>query len=203
MRRFSVFFTRLAASLVAGGCASLLLAPVFATNARAAGMPQMDFKNPLIMGQFFWVLIIFFCLFLVVKYFSIPQVENVISYRRSKIDQDLNSARQAKAQADKAVAALNKTRHDAALEAQRHVDAILQETKADSAKKMQELQGKLDQEMKITEKRIIEARNKALTQVDQMSKEVAYLLVKKMLNEEIDSGVIDQKIRQFVPSSSH
>ena len=89
------------------------------------------------------------------------------------------------------------------MEAQRHVDAILQETKADSAKKMQELQGKLEQEMKSTEKRIIEARNKALTQVDQMSKEVAYLLVKKMLNEEIDSGVIDQKIRQFVPSSSH
>ena len=116
MRRFSVFCSRLVASLVAGG----LLTSVLATNARAAGMPQMDFKNPLVMGQFFWVLIIFFCLFLVVKFFSVPQVEKVISYRRSKINHDLTSARQAKSQADKAVAALNKTRHDAALEAQKH-----------------------------------------------------------------------------------
>ena len=70
-------------------------------------------------------------------------------------------------------------------------------------KSMQELQVKLDQEMKDTEKRITEARNKALTQVDQMAKEVAYLLVKKMLNEDIDSKVVDQKISQLVLSSSH
>lgn len=203
MRRFSVFSTRLVASLVAGGCASILLAPLLATNARAAGMPQMDFKNPLVTGQFFWVLIIFFCLFLVVRRFSIPQVERVIAHRRTKINQDLNSARQAKAQADKAVAALNKTRHEAALEAQKHVDTILQETKANSSKKMQELQAKLDQEMRDTEGRIVEARNKALTQVDQMAKEVTHLLVKQMLNEDVDGAIIDQKINRFIPSSSH
>lgn len=203
MRRFSVFFTRLVASLVAGGCASVLLAPLLATNARAAGMPQMDFKNPLVTGQSFWVLIIFFCLLLAVRHFSIPQVERVLSNRRTKIDQDLNSARQAKAQADKAVAALNETRHDAALEAQKHVDTILQETKADSAKKMQALQVKLDQEMRESEGRVVEARNKALTQVDEMAKEVTHLLVKQMLNEDVDSAIVDQKVSRLVANPSH
>lgn len=203
MRRFSVFFTRLVASLVAGGAASLLFAPVLATNASAAGMPQMDFKNPLVIGQFFWVLIIFFCLFLVVKYFSIPQVEQVIHNRRTKIDQDLDSARQAKSQADKAVEALNRTRHDTALEAQQHIDSILQETKAASAERLQTLQAQLDQELRDAEQRIAQSRATALSQVDQMAKEVAQLLVKRMLNEDVEASVFDRKISQLVSTPLH
>lgn len=198
MRRFSARFSRLVASLVAAGA----LAPALSTNAMAAGMPQMDFKNPLVVAQFAWVLIIFFCLFLAVKYFSIPQIEQVIHNRRSKIDGDMDSARQAKAQADKAVEALNKTRNEAATEAQAKIDTIIQETRASSAKQMQELQARLDKEMHEAETRIVQARDSALKQVDQMAKDVAQSLVKQLLSEDVNDQIVNNKVQQILTVKS-
>lgn len=198
MRRFSARFSRLVASLVVAGA----LAPALSTNAMAAGMPQMEFHNPLVVAQFAWVLIIFFCLFLAVKYFSIPQIEQVIHNRRSKIDGDMDSARQAKAQADKAVEALNKTRSEAATEAQAKIDTIIQETRASSAKQMQELQARLDNEMHEAESRIVQARDSALKQMDQMAKEVAQSLVKQLLNEDVSDQVIHNKVQQILTVKS-
>ncbi|CAI3935617.1 FoF1-type ATP synthase [Commensalibacter communis] len=202
MRRFSARFSRLVASLVAGGALSILLAPALSTNAMAAGMPQMDFKNPLVMAQVIWVLIIFFCLFLAVKYFSIPQIEQVIHNRRSKIDGDMDSARQAKAQADKAVEALNKTRSEAAAEAQAKIDSIIQETRVSSAKQMQELQARLDNETREAETRIVEARNGALKQVDQMAKDVAQSLLKQLLKEDVQGDLINKTVQQVLTAKS-
>ncbi|CAI3940513.1 hypothetical protein [Commensalibacter papalotli (ex Botero et al. 2024)] len=202
MRRFSVRFPRLVASLVGGVALSILLAPALSTNAMAAGMPQMDFKNPLVIAQIGWVLVIFFCLYLAVKYFSIPQVEQVIHNRRSKIDGDMDSARQAKAQADKAVEALNKTRSEAAAEAQAKIDTIIQETRVSSAKQMQELQARLDNETREAETRIVQARNSALKQVDQMAKDVAQSLVKQLLNEDVKDEIIDNKVQQILSVKS-
>ncbi|MDI2112796.1 F0F1 ATP synthase subunit B family protein [Commensalibacter nepenthis] len=202
MRRFSARFSRLVASLVGGGVLSLLLAPALSTNAMAVGMPQMDFKNPLVMAQVIWVLIIFFCFFLAVKYFSIPQIEHVVHNRRSKIDGDMDSARQAKAQADKAVEALNKTRREAAAEAQTKIDSIIQETRVASAKQMQELQARLDNEMREAETRIVEARNGALKQVDQMAKDVAQSLLKQLLKEDVQGEIVNNKVQQVLTAKS-
>ncbi|MDI2091153.1 F0F1 ATP synthase subunit B family protein [Commensalibacter oyaizuii] len=202
MRRFSACYSRLVASLVAGGTLSLLLAPVMATNARAAGMPQMEFNNPLVIAQFGWVLIIFFALFLAIKYFSVPQIESVIEHRRSKLDEDMQSARQAKAQADRAVEALNKTRSEAAMQSQAKIDAIIQDTRAAATKQMHELQARLDQETREAEARILKARNSALSQVDLMAKDVAQTLVKQLLNEEVDNQIVSNKVTQILTAKS-
>lgn len=202
MRRFSASFFRLAASLVAGGCLSLLLASVTATNAMAAGMPQMDFSNSLVLAQAPWLLVIFFILFLTVKGIALPRVENVLVNRRQRIDQDLESARQAKAQADKAVENLIKSRNEAAAEAQANIDNIINQSRAAANKKLREVTARLDQEMQQSENRIAAARNDALKQIDQISKEAAQTLLQQLLGENIDQTILDKKIHQVITAKS-
>ncbi|CAK7192789.1 ATP synthase subunit b [Commensalibacter sp. Nvir] len=198
MRRFSAHSIHLLASLITGGSFGIAFAFTVSSNALAAGMPQMEFSNPLVTAQFIWVLVIFFILFLFVKFFSIPQVEHILNNRQSKINEDMVSARNAKAQADKAVQALDKTRHQASIEAQAKIDSILQESRQNSVKLMQDMQDTLNKEIQESETHIEEAQKLSLAHIDQVAADVANTIIRRLLNEETDQQLLKEKINKAV-----
>ena len=78
--------------------AALLLPAV----ARAEGMPQLDFANPLTTSQVVWGVIIFAVLYVLLARIGLPKVGEVIEQRARHIAADLETAQKSKAQADAA-----------------------------------------------------------------------------------------------------
>ena len=79
--------------------ATLLLAPA---AARAEGMPQLDFANPLTTSQVVWGVIIFVVLYILLARIGLPRVAEVIEQRARHIAADLETARASKTRADDA-----------------------------------------------------------------------------------------------------
>ena len=81
---------------------ALLAALLLPTAAKAAGMPQLDFANPLTTSQVVWGAIIFAVLYIVLSRIALPKVGAVIEERARHIAADLETAQAAKARADEA-----------------------------------------------------------------------------------------------------
>src|ERR1700758_2184517 len=73
---------------------------MFPAAAMAAGMPQLDFANPLTTAQVVWGAIIFIVLYILLSRGGLPQVASVLEERAARISADLDAARAAKAKAD-------------------------------------------------------------------------------------------------------
>ena len=87
---------RIAALALAGG--------IIPSIAMAAGMPQLDFANPLTISQVIWGAIIFIVLYIVLSRFALPRVGEVLEARASHIARDLEAARASKEKADAGMA---------------------------------------------------------------------------------------------------
>jgi hypothetical protein len=87
---------------------ALLAAPLPAMAA-TKGLPQMNFSDPLTFIQIIWMAVIMIVLYIVLSRWALPQLGGVIEARAARITADLDAARQAKAEAEAAVAALNQS----------------------------------------------------------------------------------------------
>ena len=81
---------------------SLFAALLLPAAARAEGMPQLDFANPLTTSQVVWGVIIFAVLYVLLARIGLPKVGEVIEQRARHIAADLETAQKSKAQADAA-----------------------------------------------------------------------------------------------------
>ncbi len=106
--------------------ATLLLAPA---AARAEGMPQLDFGNPLTTSQVVWGAIIFALLYVVLSRFALPRVAAVIEERARHIAADLETARASKTRADEAAQEVAEATARARAEAQAAINAALDKAK--------------------------------------------------------------------------
>ena len=81
---------------------ALFAALLLPAAARAEGMPQLDFANPLTTSQVVWGAIIFAVLYVLLARIGLPKVAEVIEQRARHIASDLETAQKSKAQADEA-----------------------------------------------------------------------------------------------------
>ncbi len=121
-----------------------VLATTAAAPALAAGMPQLQFNNPLTTGQVFWGAVIFLLLYLVLSRSALPRVGAVLAERRARIEGDLDAAKAARGEADRAVAELRRARRDAAAEASGIVDAVVAEARERAAAATREMNERLE-----------------------------------------------------------
>jgi len=124
-------------------------------------MPQLEFGNPLILSQVFWLLVIFGALYLVIARVALPPVAAVLEERAGKIAADLDRARQLKAEADAAMAEAAKAEAEARAEAQAAIRAAIERAKAEAAKAEAEQAQRLARQIADAETRIAEARARA------------------------------------------
>jgi F-type H+-transporting ATPase subunit b len=136
-------------------------------------MPQLDFANPLILTQVFWLLVIFGALYVLVSQVALPPVARVLEERAAAIAADLERARALKAEADAAMAEAEREQAKARAEAQAQLRASLDAAKAEAARAEAELSQRLSAELEAAERRIAEARARALAAIEEIAVEAA------------------------------
>ena len=179
---------------------ALLLAPAcaFAQEPKSGGMPQLDFHNPLTISQVVWLVIIFIVLYLLLARWGLPMVGTVVERRAQSIEADLETARQAKAEADAAVTELTQATRKAHADAQAQIAAALAEAKAAAAKQAEEMNARLEAQLQQAEQRIHAARQDAMGALRQVAAETASSVVARLTGQTPSPQTVDAAVGKLV-----
>jgi F-type H+-transporting ATPase subunit b len=173
--------------------AALLCLPV---TAMAAGMPQMDFANPLTTSLMVWGVLIFFVLYLLLSRWALPQVGAVLQTRAGVIGKDLDLARAAQQAADAAVAELTEATRVAHASAQAEVAGAVAAAKAAVAAQAAVLNARLEGQLAAAERQIGQARAAALGALRQVATETAMEVVGRLSGIAADAQAVDRAVGQ-------
>lgn len=157
-------------------------------------MPQLDFANPLVTGQVMWGAVIFFVFYMVLSKAMLPGITRVLEDRSKRISGDLEIARAAKQDADKAVAELQQARKDAMAEAQAHLDQVLAEEHKAAEQQMQEINARVTAEIADAEKRVAEEKTRALSALKEIAGDTTQALVQRLTGIVPDAQLVAQKV---------
>jgi len=171
---------------------ALCLMP-FAAQAEGT-MPQMDFQNPLTGAQVIWMAVILVALYVALSRWGLPQIGTVLANRANIIARDLETARAAKAEADKAVAALNATMKQAREKAQAEIAKAESEAKAKALADAKALNAKLDAQLEYSERQIAEARNAALAAIKPVAAETTATILLRLVGSAPDLSSLEAPI---------
>lgn len=171
--------------------ASLSLMP---TAVLAAGMPQMDFKNPLTLSQVVWGAIVFIVLYIVVSRFALPKVGAVLEERAAHIANDLEAAQASKLEADAGMAEATAAIAKARAEAQMAINAALDAAKGAAAAQSAALNARLETQLNEAESRIAAARSQAMSALRDVATETAATVVTRLTGQRPDSQRLDGAI---------
>lgn len=175
-----------------GAVVTLSMVP-FAAMAEGT-MPQMDFKNPLTGAQVIWMAIILVVLYVTLARWGLPQIGGILENRANTIARDLETARAAKAEADKAVIALNATMKQARAKAQGDIAKAEADAKAKALVEAKALDDKLDAQLEYSERQIGAARNAALAAIKPVAAETAVTILSRLVGKIPDQAMLDPEI---------
>ncbi len=176
---------------IAVAAVTLLALP---TAALAAGMPQLDFKNPLMISQVVWLVIIFSFLYVLLARWALPKVAGVLEARATSIAADLDLARDAKAKSDAAVAAMNEATRKAHAAAQAEIAAAVERSKENAAAQTAELNARLEAQLAAAEARIGAARAGAMQALREVATDTADVVVTRLTGRAPGRAALDQAV---------
>ncbi|MCQ8241538.1 hypothetical protein [Rhizosaccharibacter radicis] len=174
--------------------ASGALLALGAPRAFAAGMPQLDFGNPLTKWQVVWGAVIFAALYLLLSRSALPKVAFVLAERRGRIEADLDAAKLMRDQADAAIDALRRARHDAAAEANAIVDKVVAEARAQAATRNAEMNARLEAQIDAAERDVAESRARALASLPAVASDTAAALVERLLGHPVEQARLSSAV---------
>jgi F-type H+-transporting ATPase subunit b len=168
--------------------ATLLLAPA---AARAEGMPQLDFANPLTTSQVVWGAIIFVVLYILLARIGLPRVAEVIEQRARHIAADLETARASKTRADDAATEVAEATARARSEAQAAINAALDVAKQEAAARIGALNERLEIQLREAEAQIGAARAAAMGALREVATETAATVIGRLTGAPVDARRLD------------
>jgi F-type H+-transporting ATPase subunit b len=154
--------------------------------AMAAGMPQMDFKNPLTISQVVWGAIIFAVLYIIAAKFALPKVGAVLEARAAHIANDLEAAQASKLEADAGLAEATAAIAKARAEAQTAINAALDAAKGAAASQSAALNARLEKQLSDAETQIALARTQAMAALREVATETAANVVARLTGQAPD-----------------
>jgi F-type H+-transporting ATPase subunit b len=172
-------------------CAALLVA---SGTALADTMPQLQFGNKLLTAQVIWGALIFAAFYWAVSRVGLPKVASILEMRAQTIARDLNQARDARADADRAVAELTEARTKAYAQSQAAIADALAKAKADAAARAAEQEAKLDAQLAESEARIGEARSAAMGALREVASETASAVIARLTGRRPETGALNDAV---------
>lgn len=169
---------------------ALLALLTFPTAAMAAGMPQLDFKNPLTISQVVWLVIIFVVFYWALARWALPQMGEVLQARTDAISRNLDAARLAKAGSDKATAELTAATREAQVAAQAQIAGALATANQAAIAQAAELQTRLEAQLAEAEQRITAAREAAMGALREAATDTASTLVSRLTGHAAPEGTV-------------
>ncbi|MCS6854559.1 MAG: F0F1 ATP synthase subunit B' [Elioraea sp.] len=161
-------------------------------------MPQLDFGNPLILSQLFWLLVIFGALYLILSKVALPPVASVLEERASRIAADLERARALKEEADAAIAEAERAQAKARAEAQAAIRSAIEQAKAEAAKAEAEQAARLARQIKDAEARIAEARARAEAAIGEVAVAAAQAATARLIGVSPDPARVQAAVAEAI-----
>ena len=165
-------------------------------------MPQLDFANPLTTSQVVWMFLIFLALYLALRNWALPMVGSVIEAREQRIQGDLETARRAKEEADRAAAEVLERGRTASSEAQAEIARAVAAAKAEAEARAKADSEQLDKQLAEAEQRIHAAREQAMGALRQVAAETALSVVSRLTGAEPDRARVDAAVGDAMAARS-
>lgn len=182
---------------------ALLPATAFAAAEGGGGMPQFQFGNFLTISQIIWMAVIFLILYLVLWLWVLPALRSVLEERQRRIGADLNRAKSAKLEADRAVAELIAATRTARAEAQGQIAAATQAARAAASEQAAALNARLEGELREAEGRIAEARTAAMGALREVASETAAAMISRLTGRPPGTVSLSQAIESSLARLPH
>ena len=162
--------------------ASVAVAVAVPGIARAASskLPQMDFANPLTLTQVGWMLVIMAALYAALAFWALPRIGATIAARQARIRADLDAARDARREADVAIARLEEAIRNAYARGERTVNEAIDAAKARALAQRKQADARLEERLARAEADIADARARAMTMLVPIAEEVTASLVARV-----------------------
>lgn len=157
-------------------------------------MPQMDFANPLTSAQVVWMAIIMIVLYFLMSRWALPRLGSVMEARRDRIAGDLDTARQAKADAEHAVVELNLAIRNAREESQSTIAEAIAAAKQRVHAQSVDLNTQLDKQIARAETEIEAARQQAISALPVVARDVTTSLLQRLVGETVEPERVDRAL---------
>jgi len=167
-----------------------LLLLTAAMPARADSMPQLDFANPLLKSQVVWGAVIFAAFYMLASRWGLPRIAAILEHREQTIEGDLEQARLAKQNADRAVTELTEARRVAHAESQQALAAAAARAKEDSDARAAEVNARLDRQLADSETQINEARAQAMGALGGVAADTATAVINRLTGRHADPATV-------------
>jgi F-type H+-transporting ATPase subunit b len=158
-------------------------------------MPQLDFHNPLTISQVVWLAIIFFVFYRLLSRWALPKVAEVLQVRADTIARDLDAARAAKVEADRAVAEFTAATRAAQSGAQAEIAGAVASAKEAAAAQAATLNARLEAQLAVAETQIAAARQSALGALRQVATDTAAVVVQRLTGVAAPAPAVDAAVR--------
>lgn len=157
-------------------------------------MPQLDFHDPMTLWQVVWMFVIFAVLYLLLSRWTLPRVAAVVDARAARIAADLESAREAKLQADAAIAELTDATHRAHAEAHGEIAAAVARAKEEAQQQARAMNARLDAQLAAAEEQITAARQQASGALRQIAADTTQILVGRLTGHAAPAEAVDSAV---------
>ena len=157
-------------------------------------MPQLD--PEFFVSQLFWLVVTFSFLFVFLWRVSLPRIGNVLEKRENKISEDLTTAKELQAEAEKIQDAienqLKKSRSDASEMIKSSSISLQDKAQAELTKLDKELDTKIDEAAKAIEKN----KNDSASEIQNQINEITKLTLSKIVSFDVSDDEVKTAIEK-------
>ena len=166
-----------------------------AQSSESGGMPQL---NPEFwISQIFWLILSFGILFLVLSKFILPNISKNIESRKSEILQNIETAEKQRKESENKIKEYEKIILKSKNEAKNLYNEIRKKALDKMAKKQKTLENQINDEIKNTEKEIIELKSKAPEKINKIAIETSAELIKHLIGTEVNNSSISSIVKDI------
>jgi F-type H+-transporting ATPase subunit b len=164
-------------------------------------MPQLDFAT--YPTQLFWLLVTFIALYFLMWKIVIPRISGVLEDRQSRRENDLEKAETLRSEAEGVLAAYEKAMADGRSTAQKILLDAASKISQNQALREAESAERLSAKIAEAEERILEARNKAMLDLEPLAAELAQATASKLsgsnISQESATSAVQTTLRDMNP----
>lgn len=149
-------------------------------------MPQLDTTT--FASQLFWLGICFLVLYFILSFSLVPKITGILENRNSVRQQKINQASIYREQAEGLLVDYERTLTQARKDAHEHYQSIVSTTNAAIEQKKREMQGKLEEQLRLAEQKLYRARVEASADLHSLSQEIADEILEKLTGHVYSAG---------------
>lgn len=157
-------------------------------------MPQMNFANPLTLSQVIWMAVIMIVLYALMARWALPQLDKVIENRKRRIADDLDAASQARTEASRLIAEVERAIREAHAEGQAAIASAMNEAKDKARTEEEAVKARLEADLARAKEEIEQTRRAAVAVIRPVAEDVVRTLVERLTGRAAERAAIAQAL---------